>query len=159
MRQSLIGRKNKFIEFVADFDLSLFREIVNKEEAFFDDIDVMSVIGLVSKLITDFGQKFVLILNVEFFVKFSVVNKVLSDLLAGLMIESKVLDNFSELVRSSSRLSLYFLRVQSTSPTSPLMYPIITIPKSCIMSTTAISWIFEGSKSPYPTVSMVVLEK
>ncbi len=90
MRQSLIGRKDNFIEFVADFDLSFFREIVNKEEAFFDDIDVMSVIGLVSKLITDFGQKFVLILNVEFFVKFSVVNKVLSDLLAGLMIESKV---------------------------------------------------------------------
>jgi hypothetical protein len=90
LRQSLIGRENNFIEFAADFDLSLFREIVNKEKAFFDDVDVMSVIGLVSKLITDFGQKFVLILNVEFFVKFSVVNKVLSDLLTGLMIESKV---------------------------------------------------------------------
>ncbi len=94
MRQSLIGRENNFIEFAADFDLSFFREIVNKEKAFFDDIDVMSVIGLVSKLITDFGQKFVLILNVEFFVKFSIVNQVLSDFLAGLMIESKVFGQF-----------------------------------------------------------------
>jgi hypothetical protein len=69
--------------------LGFIRKIIYEEQALFDDVDFIDVIGLVSKLVTDFGKEFILILNFQFFIKFTVVNKVLSNFLSRLMIQAK----------------------------------------------------------------------
>lgn len=85
LRNCFIWRKENFVQLCTDFNLSLFRKIINKKQTLLNDIYVVCIVSLKSKLIVNFAQKIIFLLNVQLLVNFSVVDQILMNFLAGLM--------------------------------------------------------------------------